>query len=641
MATTFWKPAQLSTTGRPSFQPGEHDLAIQDGVGLYSGDLKLLDYQSGRVYLTNRRIIFICDQPPKSRSSAAIFLPLTKVSSIELYAGFLKSSAKILLHMRQERESTSTSNSPAKVQEFTWICPICYYSNAMKVAPATINKLRRKQGSPPCCATCGVAATWEIILKSLPQPQPTPSTPVDLLTYDGSRCPRCTFVNHPSMVNCEMCGAPLTSLGSGGSSESVVTTESTTFRSEPGIADPFLIKLSFRNGGEHNFHSKLLQSLQDARWEQIEERDGANRGAVKVEKSASSVSSIDATIDSPSTGIHGLQTSTLQRNYETSLILNDSLQDLENLLEKGKQLVAVGQKYQRVLLGKKTIDSSVESIDANLTLLQNSQNSMRILDSILANQELTKATTNVRKVTSLVNMKRAAMKKSGKAKIALSQLYMEELCRHICEFMVEENILDKNNGLVTLYELFTMYNEARGVDLVSPNDLFSAASLFESLKLNFVLSEIPITQQEGGNTNSDVSATQKLYIVCKKQVDSSSLSGKLLSLVTSIPGLSVLQIQKLEDFQMNYLIIQTLLNRMLNDGSVVVDRTLEGEFFYSNEILRPSDEKSRQNDQDNGTGGSISNNAASTTTKPPLISPLFKSPNDSSSARLQELGDLF
>ncbi|QPG74144.1 hypothetical protein FOA43_001468 [Brettanomyces nanus] len=459
---------------------------------------------------------------------------------------------------------------------------------------------------------------------------------VDLLAVNGSQCPQCTFINHPSMKTCEMCGVSLVDNCFEGHDDKEGGRLQLKFRCEDGEGnvEKDLIKLSFRNGGEHHFHSKLLQCLQDVQWELIQQSNGANKGAVQLPRSSrGSTASINALMV-PSTGIHGLQSSTQQRNYETSMILNDSLQDLDNLLEMGKELIVVGQKYQRVLLGAKR--RSMGSIDANLELLHNSQNSMRILDSILNKNELYKARTNTQRVTSLTNMKRSARKKSGKTKSALFQLYIEELARHICEFMVNENILDKNNGLVTLYDLYTAYNEARCVDLVSPDELYRAVQMFDKLKMNFTLSEIPVTYQ--GSFSVELKE-QNMLIVSRNKVSSSSISAKLKTLLSETPNLSVLQIQKLDGFQINYLIIETLLNRLLNDGAIVVDRTLQGEFFYPNEILGI---------KMNAVTANVIEATSDLTQKMHHVSiadniyPLFKSNGtEDSSARLQELGDLF
>lgn len=632
MLSAYWHPALLTTSGRPVLEHGEHDTVIQDGVGLYQGDRKLLDYQSGRVYLTNRRLFFVNEKPAKLKSPH-LQLELSSALSAQLYVGFLKSSPKVTFYMRPEPEQALTTNiEPEPITTtVTWVCPICYYSNTLDATKKQLEDMQKGEGLPTC-ATCGVDASWDTIKKFLDEaPGGTPQE-VDLLTFDGSQCPRCTFVNHPSMMNCEMCGASLAaaqlpeelarpqvmrhSISEMGSNDQLVKMR---LELNTGPAPPTVIRLSFRNGGAHNFYGKVSQYIEQERWGQINSANGVNRGAKKLGHQGRPPT---VTEQMRAMGIHGLQSSSSQRNYETSLVLNNSLQDLENLLEKGKELINVGQKYQRVLLSAQK--PSMDSIDDNLELLHQSQNSMRILDQIVSKNELAKARTNSQKVTSLTNMKLAAAQKTGRSKTAMEQLYIEELSRHISEFLVEENVLDRNGGLVTLYDLYTMYNEARGIDLVSPDHLKAAASKFEQLHLNYVLTEVNITQQDGSDTS------ESLYIVSKKRMQSSSVSQRFISYLTAHPGQSILQMQQSE-FQINHLIIETIVNRLLNDGEIVVDRTVQGEFYYVNEITKFN--------WDDWAGSLVKQDTPPP--KTPELSAVFHSTgNERSSERLQELGDL-
>lgn len=50
--------------------------------------------------------------------------------------------------------------------------------------------------------------------------------------------------------------------------------------------------------------------------------------------------------------------------------------------------------------------------------------------------------------------------------------YFSELAREIEKFIV--SVLDKFGGVISMVDIYCMYNRARGTDLISPEDLIIA-----------------------------------------------------------------------------------------------------------------------------------------------------------------------
>jgi ESCRT-II complex subunit VPS36 len=56
-----FKPASISSSGRPNLVEGEVELLIQDSVGLYQGKNRT-NYRDGTAYLTSHHIFWIGKQ---------------------------------------------------------------------------------------------------------------------------------------------------------------------------------------------------------------------------------------------------------------------------------------------------------------------------------------------------------------------------------------------------------------------------------------------------------------------------------------------------------------------------------------------------------------------------------------------------
>lgn len=238
-----------------------------------------------------------------------------------LQAGFLKSSPKITFHPRLPKygsgsmrhtefktvadESSSSSpvsrtNSPyrsARISTPTpplggyWICPICTFSNPVSPNFDPANASSSAHLSP--CLACGIKPPFAVVLKAaiaaaskrgLLANHDMQSPSMEVAKTDQSSaagqststlvCPRCTFHNHVSLPACEICGAPLQN-----EQHPLLNVNGSVGREEPpgplsagfDVSDsnnPELnsIKISFRAGGDKNFHEKIKGAMTQRKW---------------------------------------------------------------------------------------------------------------------------------------------------------------------------------------------------------------------------------------------------------------------------------------------------------------------------------------------------------------------------------------
>ncbi|KAI5463517.1 EAP30/Vps36 family-domain-containing protein [Mariannaea sp. PMI_226] len=524
----FLKSIDLTTALRPSYLPDEVLLFVQDNVGLYEGlrKFKLPDQQDGQVYLTSHRICYVDKKEPRKNSVA---LDLRDVDSYDFYAGFLKSSAKITLipkplkkasyHSRvfsnASNPSRSATGSPAQpgspyrppaeppgLTAATWVCVICSFSNPV---PSNFDPSAANAHTPlPPCLACGIKPTLSHVLKAAisgVKNRPAPSTAVttnplplrlgtsnpqanseshsDVSTPEASDlsidtldtpkrtevsfpCPRCTFSNHPSLHFCEMCGSPLVSepmpislqenpLADAIRNESPgpVLEERGT---HGGFSTPESIKLSFRKGGEKIFYERLKGSMTQRKWLLLDAPPAPNSSRATNDNDRNNTPGSTPEGRTKTAGIAGLEQRGLNMRKNNEILIGSAFEDLEALMASAKDVIALAERFARQT--------------------NNGQDSATAEESAILAESASQL--------GLITTKDIVGGGSSES------LYLSELSRNLAEFLTDDSrrILKKAGGIITLVDLWAMFNRARGgVELVSPMDFEKAARLWSKLKL--------------------------------------------------------------------------------------------------------------------------------------------------------------
>ncbi|CAF3527944.1 hypothetical protein SNK03_011202 [Fusarium graminearum] len=514
----FLKHIDLTTALRPSYLPDEVLLFVQDNVGLYEGKFKLPNQQNGQVYLTSHRVCYVDKQEPRKHSVA---LDLKDVERHEFYAGFLKSSAKVTLIPKPPKRSSyhsraisnvsssqrNASGSPGHsesgyrappeppVTSATWVCTICSFSNPV---PSNFDPTSANAHTPlPPCLACGIKPSLAHVLKAAisgasnrPAASTTIDSPLPLRSaQSGSRplsenldqlptpsltdasndskssasfqCPRCTFSNHPSLMTCEMCGGPL--ISNNVPSPIQQSSASETLRTDsPGpVLDPSKInkngsdapesvKISFRRGGEKIFYERLKGSMTQRKWLLRDAPPAPNSRA--ADEGVSDATNGGSGGRTKGVGIAGLEQLGLNMRKNNELLIGSAFEDLEALMSSAKEVIALAERFAR----QTNNGQGNASAEENAILAESASQ------------------------LGLVTTKDIVGGGSSES------LYLSELARNLAEFLTDDSrgVLKKAGGIITLVDLWAMFNRARGgVELVSPADFEKAARLWSKLKL--------------------------------------------------------------------------------------------------------------------------------------------------------------
>ncbi|KAJ0422595.1 EAP30/Vps36 family-domain-containing protein [Aspergillus carlsbadensis] len=493
----FFKALDLTTALRPLLLPDETLLFVQDAVGLYEGKYKVANYQNGHAYLTSHRVCYVAVDEPRKYS---VGIDLKEIDRAEYQAGFLKSSAKIILYPKplknadrsrssgaspsrslplrtqlagtQSPLSQATTPTPPKPVNATWVCPICSFSNPV---PSNFDASAATNATPiPPCLACGIKPPLTTILKaaiaaassrenapaSPAVAQLGPSTPREAngskATVNGGgsvTCPRCTFLNHPSLLECEICGASLLAANSlRGSNETRAESPAPMFE-EGNIRNTEVsdhMKLSFRGGGEKIFLERLKGALIQRKWLLYNAPPPPPQPKSTSSPDPTGVG-IPAQTRLPGVGIAGLERRGLEARRNNEVVIGNAFEDLEALMASAKQIVALAETLAR--------ESGIASDETSAETTAVLSESAAALGMVTTKDMLGSSASN---------------------------LYLSELSRNLAEYLTDDRkgVLQKEGGIMSLIDLWAVFNRSRnGVELVSPSDFQRAAELWEKLKL--------------------------------------------------------------------------------------------------------------------------------------------------------------
>ncbi|GJE95592.1 EAP30/Vps36 family-domain-containing protein [Phanerochaete sordida] len=326
-------------------------LASQDGVGIYDGSQKSPQHQSGSVHVSTLRLFYIDTSHPRSRSFA---LDLSHVCRTDYWAGLLRSSAKVTLYLNTLPSRSVTAglaNAPDSRQDAgdgfgVWVCEVCGNRNPPGLSPS----------ASVVCGLCGVprSAVPTVAASSTPTAQPKPRLAGETSHLSSSlpssshhlplpaepdppseiACPACTFLNHPSLSTCEICGTTLPRPAHP-TARSAPPSRPTS-DDEDDAADaadgPRMIKISFRKGGDKAFYAVVRRSLLDKAWEGPKPRRAPAPSSQEGTRAAT-----------PNTlarsGINGILQDVQTAAAATQTTMEDALQDLETLKVQAREMV--------------------------------------------------------------------------------------------------------------------------------------------------------------------------------------------------------------------------------------------------------------------------------------------------------------
>ena len=353
----------------------------------------------------------------------SVYVSLNNVKQTEYFTGFLKSSPKILIRFINDNNNNNVNGD---VSNNGWTCSICSFVNA----PSQSTSLR--------CELCGVLnqLSSTVSMNSL-------NNSSDINNYnnedsDGISCPACTFLNHPSMLRCEICDTQLTNSDFVNGSKNNVN-EVNEYNNnydnnnyDDNDNDYQVLRISFRRDGDSRFYQCLKLSLSAKAWLNDTE-DTSNRL-----KNTAGIGGVIQSVDSNAQYTHDdIQT---------------SFKDLDTLMIKAKEMVNFAETLA-LKLPKNLDEASEFEKEASLFL----------------NSSFTKLGLQYSNRNENVNHKEERQ----------SYEYLANELKDLLLSAPYGLMHSDERGLIGLDEVWCGWNRYRGVALLTPNTLLETIGYVE------------------------------------------------------------------------------------------------------------------------------------------------------------------
>uniref|UniRef100_A0A5B7CAP6 Vacuolar protein-sorting-associated protein 36 n=1 Tax=Davidia involucrata TaxID=16924 RepID=A0A5B7CAP6_DAVIN len=202
------------------------------------------------------------------------------------------------------------------------------------------------------------------------------------------------------------------------------------------------------------FLGKFWEAWRGRAWESLGS-EGSSASNSRQFGSTDGGSSGVAAVRMPVVGVAGILRKEQELWESTDKSLQDAFQDLNALMSKAKEMVMLAEKMRLKLLSGSNNQTSATNDEE-----MGSKEEMQ--DWLLS-----------------VGIASPVTKESAGA------LYHQQLSRQLADFV--KIPLEKAGGMISLVDIYCFFNRARGTELISPDDLLQACSLWEKFDVPVML----------------------------------------------------------------------------------------------------------------------------------------------------------
>ncbi|CAN4111327.1 unnamed protein product [Withania somnifera] len=214
------------------------------------------------------------------------------------------------------------------------------------------------------------------------------------------------------------------------------------FQASLGEKGVMVITLILRGKSDvDSFSEKFGEVWRKRGWEEGEKSGSGGDGGLAVRM--------------PVVGVAGILRKEQEMWENTDKSLQEAFQDLNALMNKAKEMVLLAEKMRAKLLSGSTSQAS----GSNDEEIGTKEEMQELLLSVGIVSPVTKESAGA--------------------------LYHQQLSRQLADFA--KNPLERAGGMINLIDIYCLFNRARGTELISPDDLLCACSLWEKFDVPVML----------------------------------------------------------------------------------------------------------------------------------------------------------
>lgn len=245
-------------------------------------------------------------------------------------------------------------------------------------------------------------------------------------------------------------------------------------------------------------------------------------------------------------GVAGILRSQEQNLKSNDALARDATADLDSLMKRAKEMASVIQRYASYAADRVDGEGSSERSETTSEAGEISE-----IDAILESIGIVSPVT----------------------KYSAGRMYHKQLARQLADYLHDSKRLSRLGGMMTLTDIYGIFNRARGTELVSPDDFLKSAEVMGSLGLGISLvrfaSGVIILRLD--TLNEDSLCQSILQLARSSNLDTGD-DGIHASLVAQHLNLSIL-------------LAKEILLIAENRGLLCRDDTISGLAFFQNKFI--------------------------------------------------------
>uniref|UniRef100_A0A914IAU1 Vacuolar protein-sorting-associated protein 36 n=1 Tax=Globodera rostochiensis TaxID=31243 RepID=A0A914IAU1_GLORO len=359
------------------------------------------------------------------------------------------------------------------------------------------------------------------------------------LTYQrviwaDSTDPDCRLILHHSMVQ-KIEKQQKTMFGRGG--KIIVTVKPVMGGHVPGpiaASGTNSLRFVFRNGGEEEFYKRFLDALNKQMWQRTSSSSSsASSSRNSAQQTQTFGGSAGGAVAPPrSVGILGIEKRLAEQHQRTHEHISEAFEDMSKLMEQAREMVVLSKNITERLRQKKgeITDDDDETVQLKSYLL-----------SLGVSDPVTKST------------------------FGGSSVFFDKLAAELTSVLLEP--LKQSGGTMTLPEAFCRMNRARGMEMISPEDLLNACQ-----RLDRMDSPISLFTFENGVSVLQLRSLSAIHV-----------SDEVLQMVEAAGSMDASQLAKSSGVPL--VLAAERLRYAEEQAKLCRDDTIEGLFFYPNKFM--------------------------------------------------------